>query len=317
MKISLIGFGIISLFVVESFGSSYRYCPESAARINSYGSTFNKSLSFKLDCAPPDIGRMCKAAEKECLAVSGRTDCSMGMRMSITCDDLQFLTEEQVMQKRADNFNYIQKKFYEITADSTLQTRCCGTDQTCKEGWSKTKLNILKGLSQSTLTAEVTWDNPPVVQMSVSIIAQCQSTDCIDRLLYHELGHACSTWSSHFGNDVPRTFQSAAILENKIHSYLTKTPADCVIKGLKRARDYEGIVNFDSWTEEALADSIFAHKMGPGAIAYMCNARQEKMHAHPKYYIACFLDEPSFKEKFCLNSKAPSESVDDNQSRVE
>jgi hypothetical protein len=258
--------------------------------------SFPRVKDFKLNVKDCSILRpipLCSIAKQKTLMA---TSSEVAWKVPPVCPNGYDLPDTEILRRNSQKLKYAATKFYEITQDTNMQIRCCGKNTTCQKNWSATKLKLLMGrLGSANREASYTY---PDVEIGLSRITNCQSEDCIDGALFHELGHACHRQQRGPGNpSASETFQD-------MKYYLGKDGTDCVKGGLNSyygriKSNKKKLIDFDEWADEAYADAIFADFWGPAKLGWNCRGRENADHCDPKAYLSCFFEIPGFRNRFC------------------
>jgi hypothetical protein len=246
------------------------------------------------------IEKVCRSAEETCRQMGRSVSCWDGYADYHSCE-----SDRELLQTHRTALSYASRKFYEFLRNPEIQSHCCGNNKYCKQGFISVKLMILRGLPSDDYTAYYSSVRNRVFA-SVSKIVRCTSRACVDRMIFHELGHACSRWHTSIAwNPVEgprRDFDYSQAFRN----FTSPEAARCISQTLHvsaQSAQARGInVERNSWNEEALANLIFisnfdhpAHWAGP------CSTLEDHFHPRERWIANCTLLIPRVRATLCRN----------------
>jgi hypothetical protein len=222
--------------------------------------------------------------------------------------------------------------FEQIRDNEANLIRCCDHEwahSKCRELFQKTKLRIILGLGPNSILGRTgTVDNGSQekslqIVASEAILLRCKDEACIERLLLHELGHACE--SSAVQQDDSKISLGSLTIPNR--SQLDQLYFDCkrgtnTIGETETANLFKGSLMggqipkevalclyevtkanggcMGARAQEIFADAIFAsHWTTFEHFTWNCTHDEDSLHLSPKKYFQCIQKDPEFRKNFC------------------
>jgi hypothetical protein len=214
-----------------------------------------------------------------------------------------------VTQTHRPILEYAGRRFAAYVASREMQEQCCGAGTTasetaCRTQFNQTELKVNLGLGADESTGYFgNSSTDTAIHVSLGILVNCTSTDCVDRLFLHELGHACHYLKNQTQQTLP---YSESDTRRDFVAARGEDVTQCVQTALQteRNRASQGQqllnINAEEWFEEALADATFFHLWTtPGSWAWNCNAHQDELHSNPRIYMACLFRIPAVRQNLC------------------
>ncbi|MGK5085352.1 hypothetical protein WDW37_18860 [Bdellovibrionota bacterium FG-1] len=248
----------------------------------------------KIGCHPWSKANLCKQARHQC------TDPSC-LESSSLIQDRRFKS----VQLRKKIFGFTQARFEELRSDPSLQSRCCADNNACIDRFKTTQLLVLRGLGKSDLHYFYNFGRHAITASEAALL-NCQNRQCIETSLLHELGHSCQS-SRHSAKDqelLPKTTCDVFAGPPVSDLETLKVTGTCLLNSLKRkaaARKNKKQPTCDNdWLKEAFADAIFSfQRTDVTQWSWDCNVEEDELHGPSAMMIACLLQQPELKAKFC------------------
>ncbi len=192
--------------------------------------------------------------------------------------------------------------FEKVTQKEPFLSTCCGQDTDCRTSFSNTKLKIIKGLTLNDQTAH--YDVlQKTVRMSEGKVLGMQSVEGLERVVLHELGHACQfSQKPDIGNHFDLSYCSRRLASDPIFdSKVGATIRACTEKSHKKAAEESGgEVCLGGWMSEAFADLIFAkHIDSITVFAWTCVGDTDVRHGPSAAHMDCWLQDPKNQQLLC------------------
>ncbi len=201
-----------------------------------------------------------------------------------------------------------------MITDSRVLELCCESDEGCKRRYSRTGLRVIPSTGEN----DQTYYYDPrknAVYFSLSLLSGCQNPECLERMVMHELGHACQfnrytrvgafgrVAMALLGDAFPR--QVGAMGLDRIRG-MNAQALRCVhgeFKSLLKRGDGSVAPVPGSWYREAFADLVFtSERRSPLHYAWDCFNPGDWTHAPPLLYFECLWKHGGLRERMCGNS---------------
>ncbi len=219
-------------------------------------------------------------------------------------------------QLRKDIFAFASRYFTETKDDPTAIEHCCGDldsqdYRSCADHFTKTKLYLLKGLPETDQTAYYLADlKQPRVEVSEAALLSCETEECVQYLILHELGHACE-WSRDNFNPSLDKCSDAFVSREDLSDFFGEETSDCLFNAnLKAAQEHDkklkhslkknGFACMEGWLRENFADAVFIDRwQSPYNGAWICNAASDPMHGPESVLLVCLFKNKKIQSLFC------------------
>lgn len=204
---------------------------------------------------------------------------------------------------------YAAGRFEELLRDRELQWTCCQNDEACASHFQKTGFNVIMGAELQDLETHYRFcgRNAHTIEVTMGRLVSARNEESIDRLLLHELGHACQ-YSRHVRSSRERTkldrdegCVSADLSIADIDATMGNEFTSCLFpKLLGEAARLEGRVCFGSWASEAFADAVFAFKRTELAHwAWDCVGVTDSWHPPSEAVMGCLTKTTRLRDAWC------------------
>jgi hypothetical protein len=274
------------------------------------------SPDFRLrgaDCAPLTAETMCDVVESVCGFESGSEMCWVG---------------DKAEAERFDNAHF-KKRVFEMTSaffhrikdDPALKKRCCGANSSCYDRLAQVRLVVLEGLPRdSQFAAYHIPDN--AIHLSESVLLNMWHEEGVERLILHEMGHAChlsrhwrgETSLDRMTTDICESPHVMSAVKKDFEAFFGEATSQCVLDGLNREAEHRraGYLPGDrevcrgSWMIEAFADAaFFDQRTSPAHFAWDCPPRREhnphgkSNHSSARPVMNCLFERPEIRSLHC------------------
>ena len=211
------------------------------------------------------------------------------------------------MERRRTSLRYLYERFTELKNNREMIKTCCGNSEVCARSFTNTELRLENQSSGQP------WYNPVTKKVFVSeaMIAKCATKGCWDRILFHELGHACQHSRSGFGWPILATScrnvsyhreEVQALFGPAVWRCLSMVP-ELMLEGRSGCPGAR--------LQEVFANFVFLSRwQSLAAWAYTCTGGSDFFHAAPRTYGHCFFEQAETQQYFCpKDSQKPPKPV--------
>lgn len=253
--------------------------------------------------------------------------CSRGISIcsentsSLNCWSPSSSQRFQSVAARRAIYQYARNKFLQITSNRVLQNRCCFRSHNpdlCRTSFQNTGFALMIGLPPGNMSA---WfrqryvEIPPSrgqVEISEGMLLGCRTASCIDRLLFHELGHACEY--ARADNLTEFNLRTAAARSDPNCTLGTETTASvsdiqdvfgeefnqCINREIQLHSEVPGC--YSSRILEIFATSIFFDQVEPSGMAWDCTGPEDSDHLSTRKILHCIFRIPRTRGGVCTQN---------------
>lgn len=256
---------------------------------------FNKSLSSKNICDRPlKLDDICTILKK-----SAKSNIENQM-VTYGSNNLQ-------IRKKIISFTL--QKFNNFKNDPEIQNICCKSNIGCKQQFKKTKLIFIKTTKPQNTSSNYYFNaltNGGSIRIYEENLVGLTSEQRIERLLLHELGHACQLANYKINGSAIGQFYNyynclnINPMKEQLGDILGSEIANCVVDEIILAAAKSQKNNFTCisvWGDEAFANAVFFTKRNTlEHFTHDCGVKTDFMHPPATYY-ACLL--PQIQNQLC------------------
>lgn len=205
------------------------------------------------------------------------------------------LTPEQLREERRTLLRHLYEKFMTMKNTPTYAETCCGSNLRCLRNFSQVRLKTTANAQSffSSITNEIF--------LSERLLVDLSSHHSLDRVLLHEMGHACQYARANGISYIvlELKLRPLHVEERDFRKTFSEATWSC-LRQKHRTWKKDPLVNAPSRLREAFANGIFASEMKSVFHWHSpCHVKSDASHANPVEYMDCFFQDHKVREKLC------------------
>ena len=279
------------------------------SRLLRFSTVIKKFGDLRKDlCEPLTMDRVCKKAAAECRLLGNESCWALNQRAQSA--RMESVSHRKLVLENTFSF------FDSTQKNSDFLKTCCGHNPDCQSKILKLELVFVQGLPKDQQYAyyfTTTDGNGEFtkhrIELSEAILLNSLSAANIERVLLHELGHACDI-SRHAGHKyMTKKFKGCASDEEfrNLETYFSKEVAKCIRDDLARPMAaFEKAsgqrVCLADWLHEAFAEAFqYQNAKDIQSFSWDCSATPpDLMHPPPAVPMNCMLKhDPKLRRNLC------------------
>lgn len=251
---------------------------------------------------PLTLGPFCEVAKGVCRRNTDNSAC-----LVTHPQEIQSRVQGGLRYARAN----LTRRFNELKNNMSLERHCCGDYGTqCWGGFRQTRLQILPSNHPDMQNSRAHYDpNKTIfddnwfIRVSEEQLAQARSMQELDRILFHEFGHACQ---HYIAKDQGKMSDWRESNNRNIDSYVgferVHPAVRTCIQNKLNATNIQG-VDLTTWKHEIFADIIYAKfNTNVQHWAFHCSrlsSPSSRLHPSTSVFLECLLLDPAVQSNFC------------------
>lgn len=218
---------------------------------------------------------------------------------------------------RKKTFQFAYDFFEKIKNDPEVQNQCCkdavvndlsdGKNdkfiQNCRRRFQSSQLYLMYELGVAGETAffsgEIRSKNN-TVYLSESSILNCITEQCIEHLIYHELGHSCQVSQGWLHSNEENNCNNLSDAKSDLNSHFGSGTTQCLLNMVNLEKGKGTKLCESAWLHEAFADLIFMpFWKDPAHWNLSCEGATDFIHGPSRSVVSCGLQLPKIQKVVC------------------